>query len=166
MLCSHCWKSFDKPGEHVVIGEYGHKIYHQRCLKIRQETSWETWDVIEKAMIVLGQKAYSVYFKPSGYLKDLYDLWMLEFVIGGDFFEECLIESQYRITGEIIEQWFQKTPDCFYLNSELGVLAWTDFHKHFGPFEKISALDTLKRFGLSAMAQAIEKIIANIERGA
>ncbi|HRY62451.1 MAG TPA: hypothetical protein P5056_01635 [Candidatus Paceibacterota bacterium] len=144
--------------------------YHEECARKCREAPVEEWEVILD--VVVDEDTYPVkiaYFKHSIYLRNLSCFSMFGYAWGHLFLKSCLAESNNIVTKEEIEKWCAKWGLRYLYDLRIRTLIDYFPERHGRLFELepekyevLSTLEALQRFGIDALEQVGEKVVAYI----
>ncbi|GEM_PF-5929245 len=101
-----------------------------------------------------------VIFVPGQYLSKPQQIWQLDAILGPAKVKRALKQTQMVLDSQIVERLFSQSTVAFFTNSSQTYLLSTKnelTEADFGPLQRISALDALKRFGLELLEATKEK---------
>ena len=123
-------------------------------------------EVFRKTSVWLTKsKAIDVYYPASDYVKSDDDVRRVASLIGLKPFAAAVAKEGYVLTDELIERLFEQDKAIFWVSKNgkrlLGSAFETD-QSRLGPLQPISALDGLKKYGIPALDEAVERGITAV----
>ena len=106
-----------------------------------------------------------VYYQLSVYIKSADDIRRIAVLIGVKQFADAVSKAGYIIDDDLIESLFENSKAIYFISNDSKRMLSSAFEMNqqkYGPLQSISSIKALKKYGVSALEEAVERGIAAI----